>query len=160
MDTLANVIGEESKRALPFIGAVVSLAVMVVLSALGATVGAVKSTSSVAMVANRGNSIITRVYLPVLLASGCFMYGFILTMMTVGRIPEDISIVDSGCIVCGTTVYGFTALFTGIAIGECNKKSIIQLSMNRHMFLPFIIINSTLEIPPIFAVVTAIYLLP
>lgn len=148
-----------SQESVPFVMAVLSLALMVICSAVGATVGSVKSASSAAMVANRGTEVLTKAYLPVLLASACFMYGFILTMVSVLRITEEITMVESGLVVAGTTIYGLSSLFTGLAIGSANKKSIVQLSINREMFLSFIIINSTLELPAVFSLIVAILLL-
>jgi len=152
-------IEEMSRQSVPFIVSILGVAVMLSLSAVGGTVGAVKSSSSAAMVANREANILAKAYLPVLLSSACFMYSMILCMLALGRIDANITIKDAGMVVAGCLIYGFTALFTGLGIGEANKRMIIYLSQNKQLFISFLILNSTLELPAVFSLICSMVLI-
>lgn len=146
-------------EAFPFILSVLSVAVMVIFSAIGATVGSTKSAASAAMVSNRGSDILSKAYLPVIMSSACFIYAVIIVMMAISSIDEDIDILKSGRVAASMLIYGSTALFGGIWIGKANKKGIIYLSESPNILLPFIIINSAMELPIVFSLILSITLL-
>lgn len=143
-------------EAVPFVIGVFSIVSMLVLSAIGATVGGVKSASSAAVVANRGSDLITKAYIPVLLASAGFMYAIIVTCVAVTQLKTDIKINTAWNLMGACLTYGIGGLFSGLAIGKINKYAIVKMSENRDIFFSLIIINSTVEIPAVFALICAI----
>ncbi|OAG30442.1 V-type H+-transporting ATPase 16kDa proteolipid subunit [Nematocida displodere] len=149
----------QNKETLPFIISISSLTAMVVLSAIGATVGSVKASASAAMVAGRHADIMTKAYLPVLLASACFIYAMILVIISITHISYDMKLQKACNVMAATLIYGSTAMFVGIAIGSANKTGLVRLSENRGMFLSFLILNSSLELPAIFAMICSIWML-
>src|SRR5699024_11612187 len=72
---------EVMQKAMPFILCCFSVTLMVILSAIGATAGSVKTASSAAMVSNRSRDILTKAYLPILLSSAVIIYSIVMTIM-------------------------------------------------------------------------------
>lgn len=147
---------EESR---PFVIAVLGLAGMVVLSAAGATIGSTKASSAAAMIANRHADIITKAYLPVLLSSACFVYAMMLVMVAFFRIASGLTYGSAGMVGAAGIIYGSAALFAGIALGETNKKGILHLGENKRFFLAFLVLNSTVELVVIFALICAVLMI-
>ncbi|KAI5186451.1 V-type H+-transporting ATPase 16kDa proteolipid subunit [Nematocida homosporus] len=146
-------------EAIPFIMAVLGLSLMIILSAAGATIGSVKAASAAAMVSHRSNDILTKAYLPVLLSSAVFMYAMIISVMAIGKIESSMGYHEAGLLLAAGVIYGVASLFTGMSIGASNKESIVQLSGNKHMFISYLVMNSTMELPAVFSLICAIMLI-
>ncbi|KAI5171905.1 V-type H+-transporting ATPase 21kDa proteolipid subunit [Nematocida sp. LUAm3] len=147
-----------NKEALPFVSSVVCIGIMMTLSSIGAVVGSVQSASSAAMVSNRSPDIVTRAYVPVLLSVAIFMYATVISFLALPKISMEMSGMRASRICAGFLIFGFVSLFVGISLGASNKKSIVTLSENRNFFLSFLILNSTMEIPAVFALIATIML--
>ncbi|KAI5133104.1 V-type H+-transporting ATPase 16kDa proteolipid subunit [Nematocida ausubeli] len=145
--------------AVPFIIGASSIVLMLAFSAVGSIVGSVKAASSAAVVANRGIDLVTKSYLPVLFASAGFMYSLIVTFFSIRELTTDITLKTAMRIFASCTIYGVGALFSGIAIGEANKHGIVRLSENRKVFLSMLIVNSTIEMVAVFALICSVMLL-
>lgn len=140
----------------PFAVGVLSVVGMLVLSAVGATVGSAKAASSAAVVGNRGSDIITKAFLPVLLASAGFMYAIIFAFIINPKLKAEMSFSEMWNILGACTVFGVGSLFSGMAIGEVNKSGIVLMSENRKVFLSLIVINSTIEMSTVFSLICAV----
>ncbi|KAI5181584.1 V-type H+-transporting ATPase 16kDa proteolipid subunit [Nematocida sp. AWRm80] len=150
---------ETALEAMPFVGSVLAVVAMIIISAIGSTIGATKSAASASMVANRSRDIVTKAYLPVLLASAGFVYSMIVTSIAMPHITPDISGRTAGKIICASLVYGTTSLFTGIAFGMANKGGIVRMSEHKHLFISMLIVNSTIELPAVFALICSILIM-
>ncbi|KAI5191206.1 V-type H+-transporting ATPase 16kDa proteolipid subunit [Nematocida minor] len=150
---------ELNTQAIPFVIGTFSVVFMLALSAIGATVGSVKSASSAAVVSNRGVDLITKSYLPVLFASAGFMYSIIVTFLSLPKLQENMTIDTAWKVMSACFIYGIGSLFSGLAIGEANKHAIVRLSENRKVFLSMIIINSTIELPAVFSLICSVIIL-
>lgn len=140
----------------PFAVGILSVVFMLVLSAIGATIGSAKAASSAAVVANRGTDLITKAFLPVLLASAGFMYAIIFAFIINPKLKIDMNFSEMWNIVGACAVFGAGSLFSGLAIGEVNKNGIVLMSENRKVFLSLIIINSTIEMSTVFSLICAV----
>jgi F0F1-type ATP synthase membrane subunit c/vacuolar-type H+-ATPase subunit K len=129
---------------------------MLILSAVGSTVGATLCSSAATMVVGMRPDLLVSAYIPILMSSTCFLYAIVITMFVLYKINLEYTLSDGMCDGLAALTYGVAALFGGIYLGSLNKKSILRLSEDKKFFLSFIFLNATMEVPILFAMLCAL----
>lgn len=139
----------------PFLG-LAGLTAMIVLSAIGSTIGASVASSTATMVVQLRADLLVHAYIPILLSSTCFLYSIVITLFAIYKIDMQYSFASGVRDGTACLTYGMTALFCGIGIAKVNKKAIIRLSEDKNFFLHFVLLNATIEVPALFALICAL----
>ena len=138
-----------------FVG-MLGIGAMLIMSAVGSTVGATVCASSATMVVGKRADLLVSAYIPILMASTCFLYAIVVTMFVMYKITLDYTIADGMRDGLACLTYGVAALFGGASLGALNKKTLLRLSEDRKFFLPFVLLNATMEVPMLFALLCAL----
>ncbi|EPR77696.1 V-type ATP synthase subunit K [Spraguea lophii 42_110] len=142
-----------------FLIASIGLIFLLTLSAYGSSAGLCITAASTTFYAQK-RSLITKAYVASLFSSTIFILGFIISMLIMFKISDNMKLEHSFKYLVSGTIYGFSGYFVGNAMGEVSKLAFEALSKDEGFFTSFLIQLTSLELLVIFAFALAVIIMP